>query len=73
MRRLTSTEIEKLASRKDVRRIAVENFLGTMGGLTEWEARANLGLDARLYKWNTATRRAIEMGIRLAVKSKLTQ
>lgn len=45
MRLLTYDEIEKLAARKGVRRIAVENFRGTMGD-SQWFARANLYDDA---------------------------
>ena len=62
MRLLTYDEIEKLAARKGVRRIAVENFLGTMGD-NQWFARANLYDDARVYKWNAATVKAISAGI----------
>ena len=59
-------EIEKLASGKAVRRIAVENFLmslTTEGNDAEWNAYLNLDMDARLYKWNAATRKAIKRGI----------
>ena len=59
-------EIEKLASGKSVRKIAVENFLmslTTEGSDAEWNAYLNLDLDARLYKWNAATRKAIWIGI----------
>lgn len=64
MSNLTKEEIEKFASRKDVRRIAVENFLMSMSD----EAFANylnLDMDARLYKWNIATVKAIKDGIAL--------
>ena len=66
MRRLTNEEIEKLASKKNVKRIAVENFLSSMGGLTVSDAYGNLGMDARLYKWNAPTRNAISKGIEKA-------
>jgi hypothetical protein len=68
LRELTGAEIEKLASRKNVRRIAVENFLGSVhyGDTTPREAYHNLQADARSYGWNTATKRAIEDGIELA-------
>lgn len=46
-----------------VKRSAVENFLGTLAGLTRDEAIANMELDARLYGWNEATRAAILDGI----------
>jgi hypothetical protein len=41
----------------------VANFLCSLGGLTQAEALANLALDARAYRWNTATCRAIRLGI----------
>jgi len=65
MRKLTLKEIEKLSNRKGVRKIAVENFLFSMGedGRT---ALSNLYLDASLYKWNSATINAIQKGIRIA-------
>lgn len=65
MRTLTLQEIEQLASRPGVKRIAVENFLISMGtdGMI---ARTNLELDTKCYKWNTATVRAIRAGIQLA-------
>lgn len=66
MRELEPEEIERLAARKSVRRIAVQNFLGTMSSLTAAQAYGNLSLDARLYHWNSATVRAISRGIELA-------
>lgn len=65
MRRLTAKEISKLASRHLVRKIAVENFLSTMGTTYDY-AIGNLALDARAYRWNKQTVRAIEAGITLA-------
>ena len=65
MRKLTNEEIESLASRKGVKRIAVENFLATMG-TNRTNAAINLGMDAKSYKWNLATVRAIRKGIDLA-------
>ena len=69
MRALTSAEIESLASRPKVRRIAVENFLfslpldiGTLG------CYRNLANDALAYGWNQATIGAIRDGIRLAAQ-----
>lgn len=67
MRELTSREIQKLASRKGVRRIAVENFLMSMG-TDERIATSNLWLDKGLYHWNSATVKAILDGISLARK-----
>jgi hypothetical protein len=68
-RRLTHEEIDKLASGPKVRRIAVENFLGTLPlGIGEEGNMINLDSDARSYGWNSQTRRAIERGIRLAFK-----
>jgi len=62
---LTIQQIEELASRPDVRRIAVENFLMSLDDLTHAEAVANLHLDAGLYKWNSQTKKAIREGIKL--------
>jgi hypothetical protein len=67
MRQLTSEEIEKLASRKGVRRIAVENFLSTMGSDSS-AAYGNAEQDTRDYNWNAPTRNAIYAGISLANK-----
>ena len=64
--KLSNQEIEKLASRKNVKRIAVENFLFSMAGLSRSEAYGNLQLDARSYKWNSATQKAIRDGINKA-------
>ena len=63
-RTLTPAEIEKLASRKGVRRIAVENFLSTVD--TEMrlgDHLRNLNADTRSYGWKAATRNAIEAGL----------
>ena len=63
---LTAVQIQKLAARKGVRRIAVENFLGTLGH--EGSARAaiyNAHQDGRAYQWNAATVTAIVRGIEL--------
>lgn len=69
MRELTNEEIERFASRKGVRRIAVENFLMSMGTeLRPWQVRANANMDARLYRWNYATVKAINDGIDLALR-----
>ena len=68
MNPLTTDKIEKLASRKGVKKVAVENFLGTLWDSTSWSAFANLDADARSYKWNAATVKAIRDGINLAFK-----
>ena len=62
MRQLTIPEINKLASRKNVKKIAVENFLMSMGD-NEFEAILNLGYDRDLYHWNNETVQAINDGI----------
>ena len=62
MRTLTIQEIEEFASRPGVRRIAVENFLMTMG-TDPMAASMNLDYDAGLYSWNNETIRAIKDGI----------
>jgi hypothetical protein len=61
--KLTADRIQELASRKDVKRIAVENFLGSLDGLNRSEALSNLKLDIKSYRWNAATGRAIQQGI----------
>ena len=71
LRELTDKEIEKLASRKGVKRIAVENFLMTNHiNKTPMVAYANLHLDTCLYKWNSATVKAISDGIKMAGKGR---
>jgi len=63
MRELTTAEIEKLAGKTGVRRIAVENFLGTAGQCElDWEV-ANLYNDSCNYNWNAATVKAIYKGL----------
>ena len=67
MRELTGKEIEKLAMRKGVKKIVVENFLMTVtNNANERDAWLNLEMDAQLYKWNVKTVRAIGEGIQLA-------
>lgn len=61
--KLLPARIEELASRPGVNRTAVENFLGSLDGLTQEEALANLELDVRSYHWSPATGRAIQQGI----------
>jgi len=67
MRNLTLQEIELLISHPGRKRMAVENFLMSMG-TNNLIAKANLELDAKLYKWNSATIHAIRAGIKLASK-----
>jgi len=70
MKELRLETIEELACRPKVRRIAVENFLASMG-TDATAARQNLNLDSRLYKWNPETIRAIKDGIKLAETGRL--
>jgi len=71
MRELTMEEIEKLATRPGVRKIAVENFLMTVHHNTAVHAALyNLVMDAKLYGWNRATVNAILAGIKLAQTEK---
>lgn len=56
LRKLTIEEISKLAARPKVRKMAVENFLSTMGD-DYFAAIVNLHLDARLYKWRIRSRK----------------
>jgi hypothetical protein len=65
---LTPEQVERLASKKNVRRIAVENFLSSLEGLTREEAMMNLEMDAATYKWNAATISAISEGISISFK-----
>ena len=65
---LSSIEISKFASRSGVKKIAVENFLGSLGDLTLDQALGNVQLDAGLYRWNTPTVNAIRAGIFLATR-----
>jgi hypothetical protein len=66
-RKLTNQEIDALASRPSVRRIAVENFLISVDLEQPFEEHMlNAGNDAVSYGWNEATRYAIEDGLRLA-------
>lgn len=60
---LTQEQIVKLASRRNVKSIAVLNFLGTLSGMSSTDAYANLQQDARMYRWNAATVKAISDGI----------
>ena len=62
---LTKEQIEKLAARKGVKRIAVENSLMSLSG-NKAHDYANIEVDARLYKWNAATLNAILKGVSLS-------
>jgi hypothetical protein len=44
-------------------RVAVDNFLASLGGLTAQAAFANSRQDARAYGWNAATVDAVARGI----------
>ena len=67
LRRLSIDEIEKLAERGGVRKIAVENFLMTVANNNnDHLARQNLLLDAGLYNWDKNTIEAIIDGIDMA-------
>jgi hypothetical protein len=70
-RELTGAEIEALASRPGVKRVAVENFL--MSCHCNGDIRAalfNLEADEWSYGWNAATVQAIRAGIELSFRSK---
>jgi hypothetical protein len=68
-RELTEAEIKKYASRKNVRAIAVENFLGSLGQAGSMSGElANMRSDAISYKWNAPTVNAITAGIKKAYK-----
>jgi hypothetical protein len=66
---ITEDQIKRLASRKGVKAIAVENFLGSIDCNADAStAFGNAAIDAKLYKWNAATVRAINDGIALHFK-----
>ena len=67
MRKLTPSEINKLSKKPNVKTIAVQNFLMSMGR-DEEIARRNFNYDSLLYSWNSQTRNAILRGISLASK-----
>ena len=61
---LSNERIEELASNKGVKRIAVLNFLGTVGANECVEyAYLNLDMDMHMYSWNQLTVDAIKKGI----------
>jgi len=70
--KLSADRIADLSSREGVDADAVVNFLGTLDGLTQTQALANLELDTMAYRWNTPTGRAIQQGIMEATPAKKT-
>lgn len=68
MRELSPEEIASLSSRPGVKKMAVENFLASMGNDSHgaWE---NLRADMSSYRWNEDTVQAISDGIVLAGKN----
>jgi hypothetical protein len=70
MRKLTKQEIQSLANLPNVKETPVWNFLGTAHHCgTYLNALANLDMDAKLYRWNQETIRAIYNGLRIANES----
>jgi len=62
--RPTKERIEELASRPNVKKIPVFNFLGTLpSDTTIADDLMNLDMDAKLYGWNVETVKAIRDGI----------
>lgn len=61
--KLTPERISELASGKKVDKAAVENFLGSLDGLSYQEAVGNCEMDAHSYKWSRATSAAIRIGL----------
>lgn len=64
-RQLTKEEIEKFASQPNVKRIAVENVLMSLTNDVMAD-EINVERDIVLYKWNSATCKAIREAMRLA-------
>jgi len=62
---INRTELAKKYLKKypQAKKIAVQNFVGTLVGKNIEDELANVGLDARLYKWNEDTVRAIQDAI----------
>ncbi len=74
MRKLELDEIEKLASRCGVKRIAVENFLISITANPDRNcATQNAYFDQILYGWNGVTLKAILDGIDLAYETDLEE
>ncbi|RLC34072.1 MAG: hypothetical protein DRZ76_03375 [Candidatus Nealsonbacteria bacterium] len=69
MKQLTLEEIKTFATRRNVRKIAVENFLLSLhNNETTRTAYQNLMRDAKMYRWNKETIKAIQEGIDLSIK-----
>ena len=56
---MTSKKISELRDES----VAIQNFLGSLGGLTYQEAMGNLAMDAQAYHWGRSTVSAIRLGI----------
>lgn len=65
MKTLDVSRIEELAQAKGAKSVAVENFLTSLDAddTSYKDASDNLKMDARLYRWNAATVKAIRTGI----------
>lgn len=51
--------------RRQHERMAIENFMATLGGLSLDEALANVELDARAYGWDRSTVRELAHSVRM--------
>lgn len=60
---ITPTQIEELSNRPEVKTRAVQNFLGTLHGMSYQEALGNAEMDAKSYRWNYETIAAIREGL----------
>jgi hypothetical protein len=61
---LTPKRIRELSTRRNVKQIAVENFLSTLHLDDDRSSTIdNLYMDAKTYKWNAATVMAIQICI----------
>ena len=64
---LSRGEIQMLANRAGVRKIAVINFLSSFNSsLSYYDNYQNLLMDARLYGWSVATQQSIRRGLEIA-------
>lgn len=70
MRKLTSKEIEKFASRSGVKKIDVEMFLSTLPKAPISICMKICDINAKNRGWNLQTQKAIRDGIRAAFASK---
>lgn len=71
LEKLSHAQIEVLAGKPKVKRIAVENFLMSIEKDTPIkEAEGNLRIDAKVYRWNDETVKAIQQGIQQAKQNK---